>query len=198
MYKRQGEGVLDLCAAPGGKTTHLAALMGGEGEVVAVELHPRRAERLVDTARRMGAEIVEVVTGDARTDAPDGPFDRVLLDPPCSDLGTLRSRPDARWRKSPEQVVELAALQRVLLGAAAARVRPGGVLVYSTCTISAEENEHQVAGFLSAHPDWSADSLGEELPAYAHDEDPRFLRLLPHRHGTDGFFVARLRRELAA
>ena len=195
---RAGERVLDLCAAPGGKTTHLAALMGGEGQVVAVEARPRRAARLADTARRMGAENVEVITGDARTGAPAGPFDRVLLDPPCSDLGTLRSRPDARWRKSPEQILELAALQRELLGAAASRVRPGGVLVYSTCTISAEENEGQVAAFLAAHPDWSADHLGEELPAYAHDGDGRFLRPLPHRHGTDGFFIARLRRERAA
>jgi 16S rRNA (cytosine967-C5)-methyltransferase len=142
----------------------------------------------------MGAGSVRVVTADARTDAPPGPFDRVLLDPPCSTLGTLQSRPDARWRKSPEQVEELAGVQRELLDAGAARVRPGGVLLYSTCTISPEENERQIRRFLANHAGWRADRLGDEHPAYAHPEDPSFLRTLPHRHGTDGFFIARLRR----
>jgi 16S rRNA (cytosine967-C5)-methyltransferase len=191
-----GERVLDLCAAPGAKTTHLVALMGGRGEVVSVERHPRRAQRLRDTCRQMGAASVQVVTGDAR-DAPEGPFDRVLLDPPCSDLGTLQSRPDARWRKSPEQIEELVGVQRELLGAAARRVRPGGVLLYSTCTISPDENERQIARFLEegAGAGFGADDLGAEHPRYAHPREPRFLQLLPHRHGTDGFFMARLRRE---
>jgi 16S rRNA (cytosine967-C5)-methyltransferase len=189
-----GERVLDMCAAPGAKTTHVAALMDGAGEVVAVERNADRAERLVATCERMAARQVRVVCADARTEAPDGPFDRVLVDPPCSDLGTLQSRPDLRWRKSPDQLAELAALQCELLDSAAARLRPGGVLVYSTCTLSPDENERQVRGFLGRRPGWEVDDLGAEYPEYAHPDAPGLLRLLPHQHGTDGFLVARLRR----
>ena len=116
----------------------------------------------------------------AARDASGGPYERVLLDPPCSDLGTLQSRPDARWRKTPDQVGELAAVQAELLESAAGLVRPGGVLVYSTCTISPAENERQVDAFLERHAEFGLDG------------EPR--RLLPHRDGTDGFFIARLAR----
>ena len=122
------ERVLDLCAAPGAKTTHIAALMEGRGDVVAVEAHAGRAEALAANCRRMGADIVRVVAQDARETV--GAFDRVLLDPPCSDLGTLQSRPDVRWRKDPALIERVATEQAELLGAAAAQVRPGGVLVY--------------------------------------------------------------------
>jgi 16S rRNA (cytosine967-C5)-methyltransferase len=172
-----GERVLDLCAAPGAKTTHIAALMEGRGEVVAVEAHPGRAEALEENCRRLGAGTVRVLARDARERV--GAFDRVLLDPPCSDLGTLQSRPDLRWRKDPELVERLAGQQSELLEAAAEQVRPGGVLVYSTCTISARENEERMKVFLSEH--------GE----FRHD---RTVQLLPHRDGTDGFFIARLER----
>jgi 16S rRNA (cytosine967-C5)-methyltransferase len=175
-----GERVLDLCAAPGAKTTHIAALMEGRGEVVAVEAHAGRAQALRDNARRLGASNVRVLTADAADPVPGAPFDRVLLDPPCSDLGTLQSRPDVRWRKDPELIERVAAEQAALLEAAAAQVRPGGVLVYSTCTISAGENEDQMATFLSKHPEFAA------------AREP--VRLLPHRDGTDGFFIARLER----
>lgn len=191
---RPGERVLDLCAAPGAKATHLAALMRGEGRVVAVELHEARARALEENARRLGADAVEVRVGDAAEPQPGGPFDRVLLDPPCSDLGTLQARPDVRWRKSPGQLAQLASLQRRMLERAASLVRPGGVLVYSTCTISAAENEEQLRAFLDGHPGFAADDLGAAHPELASRSDPRFLQLLPHRHGTDGFFVARLRR----
>jgi 16S rRNA (cytosine967-C5)-methyltransferase len=187
-----GERVLDLCAAPGGKTTHLVALMGNVGEVVAIEKHPGRADALRKTAVRMGATIVDVRTRDA-TQRVEGTFDRVLVDPPCSDLGTLSSRPDARWRKAgrPEA---LAALQREILEAGAAALRPGGTLVYSTCTISPVENERVVAAFLAAHEDFSATDLGAEQPLWKHPTMPQHLQTLPHRDRTDGFFVARLRR----
>lgn len=193
---RPGERVLDLCAAPGAKATHLAALMRGEGKVVAVEVHPGRARALEENARRLGAADVEVRCADAAEPQPDGPFDRVLLDPPCSDLGTLQARPDVRWRKDPGRLAELAALQRELLEAAARMVGPGGVLVYSTCTISPQENEHQVRAFLERHPEFAADDLGAERPRLASRLDGRFLQLLPHRDGTDGFFLARLRRQV--
>src|SRR2546426_806387 len=136
------------CATPGDKTPHLAALMRGEGEIVAVEADPGRAKATTENAARLGAASVRVVVGNAADPAFGKGYDRVLVDPPCSDLGTLQSRPDARWRKTPEQVSELRALQRRILAAAAAAVRVGGRLVYSTCTISASENERLVQEFL--------------------------------------------------
>ena len=190
-----GESVLDLCAAPGAKTTHAAALMGGRGRVAAVERHSGRARALAANCRRMRAAFVEVVHGDAVDAAPGALFDRVLLDAPCSDLGTLQSRPDIRWRKTPLQVERLAREQDRLLAGAARRVSRGGTLVYSTCTISPLENEAVVERFLDDRPDFTVDPLGALLPKLRHAADERFLRVLPHRHGTDGFFVARLRRE---
>jgi 16S rRNA (cytosine967-C5)-methyltransferase len=182
-----------MAAAPGAKTTHLAALMRGDGQITAMERNAQRADALRANVARMRAPNVEVVTGDAR-DAPPGPFDRVLLDPPCSDLGTLQARPDVRWRKSPEQIDELAALQRELLDAGLERLKPGGVLVYSSCTISPSENEQQIDRLLRDRPDVERDDLGVDRPAVAHPAFPGYLQLLPHRDGADGFFIARLRR----
>jgi 16S rRNA (cytosine967-C5)-methyltransferase len=187
-----GERVLDMCAAPGAKTTHMAALMRGEGRLVAVEQHERRARALVANCERMHVPWVEVVHADAR-ESPAGPFDRILLDPPCSDLGTLQSRPDVRWHKSPDQVERLAALQRELIDAALERLAPGGVLVYSTCTISAVENEKQVDRLLADRPDVERDDLTRDRPEVAHPTSDGYLQLLPHRDGADGFFIARLR-----
>ena len=171
-----GQTVLDLCAAPGAKSTHLAALMRNEGRIVSVEKHVGRAKALEENCRRLGATCVEVRQGDA-ADPPEGEFDHVLLDPPCSDLGTLQARPDVRWRKRESDVAALAAEQARLLDAAASRVRAGGSLVYSTCTISPQENERQIEDFLERHGDFTQASAD---------------RTLPHRDGTDGFFIARL------
>jgi 16S rRNA (cytosine967-C5)-methyltransferase len=206
-----GERVLDLCAAPGGKTTHLAALMEGEGEVVAVERNPRRAAELRRTVERLGArECVRVMVADAA--APAGtagpvadrvpatetpaPFDRVLVDPPCSGLGTLQARADLRWRVTPEDLPRLARTQAAILAAGAAAVRPGGVLVYSTCTISASENERQIAAFLESKPDFALDDLGAELCDRSGIGRRRGggVLTLPNRDRTAGFFIARLRR----
>jgi 16S rRNA (cytosine967-C5)-methyltransferase len=189
-----GERVLDLCAAPGGKTTHLAALMEGRGELVAVELHPGRADALRRTAARMGAQWLTVRQGDATAPHEPAAYDRVLVDPPCSDLGTLASRPDARWRKQPGDITRLAGGQQAILEAAAAAVRPGGVLVYSTCTISPAENERLIGAFLEQHADFTVDDLPSDLPVWDHPSVPGFMQTLPHRDGTDGFFVARLVR----
>lgn len=174
---RPGERVLDLCAAPGAKTTHLAALMEGEGHVTAVEIDPRRARDIARNAERLGAGNVEVVVGDATEPAFGNGYDRVLADPPCSDLGTLRSRPDARWRKTPAQVADLAELQSRILDAAVEALRPGGRLVYSTCTVSPRENEEQVAALGDRQPD----GLTADRPV---------VQTLPHRDRTDGFFIA--------
>lgn len=182
---QEGERVLDLCAAPGGKTTQLAEVAA---DVVAVEKHEGRAQELAQNCRRLGAKNVRIVHADA-LELPDdlGEFDRVLLDAPCSGLGVLANRPDLRWRAQP-----LPELQRDLLRAAAERLKPGGTVTYSVCTINADENEAVVdAAGLEPEP------LGEEWPRFAHPRRPEFLLTLPHRHGTSGFFVAGLRRSAA-
>jgi 16S rRNA (cytosine967-C5)-methyltransferase len=174
---RAGERTLDLCAAPGGKATQL------DGEVVAVELHSGRARELEENCRRLGADNVTVVNADAtQLPAELTGFDRVLVDAPCSGLGVLAGRPDLRWRARP-----LPELQRQLLAVAAERVKPGGTIVYSVCTIHAEENEDVVdASGLRIDP------LGDEWPQFRHPRRPEFLLTLPHVHGTSGFFIARL------
>jgi 16S rRNA (cytosine967-C5)-methyltransferase len=191
---RAGESILDLCAAPGGKTTHLAALTGDEGRIVAVEKHPGRAAALARTAARMGATSVEVRVADAAEPQEPEAYDRVLVDPPCSDLGTLAARPDARWRKQPATPRTLAAHQRRILDAAAHALRPGGVLVYSTCTISPAENEDVIAAFLHRRPDFHLAEPPSDVPVWDHPSVPRLTQTLPHRDGTDGFFIARLAR----
>jgi 16S rRNA (cytosine967-C5)-methyltransferase len=175
---REGERTLDLCAAPGGKATMLA------GEVTAVEKHPGRARELEENAARLGATNVSVVCADALELPPElRDYDRALVDAPCSGLGVLASRPDLRWRAKP-----LPELQLALLRAAADRVRPGGTIVYSVCTLNADENEAVVgASGLTPEP------LGEEWPEFAHPKRPEFLLTRPDVHGTSGFFIARLR-----
>ena len=191
---KPGERVLDMCAAPGAKTSHIAALMQGKGELVALERHAGRAAELQENCRRLGADWVRTTQADAADPPPAAPFDRVLLDVPCSGLGTLRSRPDARWRRSPDQIDALAAVQDRLLASAARQLRPGGVLVYSTCTISPRENEERVEALVNAMPELEIEDLAAAHPHLAHPRAPRHLLVLPHRHGTDGFFIARLRR----
>jgi len=203
LAPQPGEDVLDLCAAPGGKTTHLAALMGGEGRIVAVEAGARRARVLERNARRLGAGNVTVAVADAREPRAGESYDRVLVDPPCSGLGTLQARADLRWRARPDAVGELVADQFRILDSAAQVLRPGGVLVYSTCTISPLENERQIAAFLDCHPHFEIDDLAAEMPSFAMtplagderaDVARRSLMTLPHRHDTAGFYIARLRR----
>jgi len=176
---RDGERILDCCAAPGGKATML------RGEITAVEINEARARELEENVRRLGAPNVRVVHADA-TDLPpelDG-FDRALVDAPCSGLGVLASRPDLRWRGKP-----LPELQLGLLQAAAERVRPGGTLLYSVCTLNADENEAVVA---ASGLEVDA-TLSEEWPRFRHPTRPEFLLTLPNVHRTSGFFIARLK-----
>jgi len=193
---RPDERVLDLCAGPGIKTTGIAARMDDRGEVVAVELDPGRAAQVADRCGLTGASSVRVEIADATVAELGSGYDRVLVDPPCSDLGTLASRPDARWRKSPEAVTRLAELQRTILARGAAALRPGGTLVYATCTLSRRENE-DVATAAATERGLEVDDLGGRHPQLACAGDTRFLELRPDRHGTSGFFVARLRRAAA-
>ena len=178
-----GERVLDLCAAPGGKATMLA------GDVVAVELNDARARELEENVRRLGASHVRVVRADGRDLPADlAGFDRALVDAPCSGLGVLAARPDLRWRSQP-----LPELQLELLLAAAARVRPGGSVTYSVCTVNRDEAEAVADAAVSAGGLRVDEALGEAWPAFRHPTRPEFLQTLPHVHGTSGFFVARLR-----
>ncbi len=186
---RPGERIIDLTAAPGAKTTHLAALAHGGARITAVELHPSRARALRATCARMGAR-VDVVEGDALTVELEGGADAVLVDPPCTGTGVLSSRPDARWRRREEALAPLVELQSALLGRALELVRPGGRVVYSTCSLLAEENEGVVRAQKA-----TLDDLAARVPAAAHPRLPGALLTLPHVHGTDGFFIARMRRE---
>jgi len=165
-----GEHILDLCAGPGIKTGQIAERMGDRGEVISVESDPARAEEVAEQARRLGLRSVTVLEADATNPGMAPGFDRVLVDPPCSDLGALASRPDARWRKSPATIDRLVEVQATLLQRAREALRPGGTLVYSTCTISRRENEEIVGE-------------GERL------------QLRPDRDRTTGFFVFRQRRD---
>lgn len=175
-----GQRVLDLCAAPGGKTTHMAALVGDRSpDFRAVEVHPGRARALRATCERMGAGCVSVATADARTPLHGARFDRVLVDPPCSGLGTLSSRPDLRWQARRGAIGDLARTQGQLLAAGADATASGGVLVYSLCTISRAEATGVLEAFLARRDEFALEHSRQ---------------LLPHRDGTDGFFIARLRR----
>jgi 16S rRNA (cytosine967-C5)-methyltransferase len=182
---RAGEAVLDLCAGAGGKTLLLAAAVGPAGRVHAADPDAARLARLRVRARRAGAEDLVTVHGDAPP--PGLVVDRALVDAPCSELGTLRRGPDLRWRLDPGTFAALPALQAALLARAARHVRPGGRLVYATCTFRRAEDEEVALGFERAHTGWT------RVPAV---EDPSmltpdgFLRTWPHRHGTDGFFAA--------
>jgi 16S rRNA (cytosine967-C5)-methyltransferase len=176
---RDGERILDLCAAPGGKATML------RGEVVAVELHEGRARELEENVRRLGATNVRVLHADALDLPPElTGFDRALVDAPCSGLGVLNSRPDLRWRAHP-----LPELEAALLATGLERVKPGGTVTYSVCTIHRPENE-EIADAAGAQ----LDDLGSEFPEFRHPRRPEFLLTLPHVHGTAGLFVARLRK----
>jgi 16S rRNA (cytosine967-C5)-methyltransferase len=187
-----GARVLDLCAAPGAKATQLAALSGGGERIIAVERNPGRARSLGETLERMHVTGARVEVGDAADPRAEGSvFDAVLIDPPCSGLGTLQSRPDLRWRTNPERIEALSDLQARILRAGAQATAPGGVLVYSVCTIARAEGEGVVGDFLSAHTDFSAEELGALWPPAAAGP---YLRTLPQRDHTDGFFIARLRR----
>jgi 16S rRNA (cytosine967-C5)-methyltransferase len=173
---RPGERVLDLCAGPGVKTTQIATRMGGEGDVVAVERDAGRAGQIGDLCRRAGARNVAVEVADAGSMDLGRGYDRVLVDPPCSDLGTLASRPDARWRKDPATIERLASKQSKILANALGALRPGGTLVYSTCTISNRENREVLAASAVPESAWSV------------------LETRPDLDGTDGFFIARYTR----
>lgn len=193
-----GERILDACAAPGTKTSQIAELMDDNGTTMAFDRDHLRLELVRENARRLGLQSVETRVVDARyaVDVLGHAWaDRVLVDAPCSGLGTLARRPDLRWRKRPEDIPSLAQLQGEILDGVAPVVRPGGILVYSTCTTEPEENQDVVAAFLERRPDYRLVRLSG-LPEALQQEvaDEGWLQLWPHRHHTDGFFIAKMER----
>jgi 16S rRNA (cytosine967-C5)-methyltransferase len=191
---RPGETVADVCAAPGTKTGHIAALMGDRGRVIAFDRDGPRLSLVRESAARLGLASVETHAGTVETLAPRfaEACDRVLVDAPCSNLGVLRRNPDVKWRRTPEDIAAARRHQQDILGAAAGMVRPGGVLVYATCSLEPEENDEVVRGLRDARPEFLVDSPPVAFPI-ALDADG-MLRCRPDRHGTDGFTACRLRR----
>ncbi len=190
-----GELVIDACAAPGGKTTHLAELMHDQGTVWACDRSPSRLKKVHQNAERLHLKTIHICAGDSRELTEFvGKGDRVLVDAPCSGLGTLHRHADARWRQTPESVNELAALQLQILQQASTWVKPDGRLVYATCTLHPQENEAVVQAFLNQHPHWHLESPLVESAAHAFTTTQGWLKVLPHQHQMDGFFIACLRQ----
>lgn len=195
-----GDEILDLTAAPGSKTTHIAELIGDKGRIVACDMHEHRLALIKDNAERLGLSSVEFIRCDSRRlpkDIKATKFDKVLLDAPCSGTGVLRKKADLRWRRIKNDINHIVTLQTGLLESAANQVKPGGILVYSTCSIEPEENEVLISDFLSRHPEFSYDYSQPFLPSgfkKAFQEQGRpYVITYPHIHGTDGFFIARLK-----
>lgn len=190
-----GQRVLDLCAAPGGKTLQLALAVGSDGQVTACDLQENRLGLVQDNARRMGLKHISTAARDAREPLPEwiGAFDLVLLDAPCSGLGVLSKRADMRWRRSEAEIEEMVILQAEMLDAAAQCVKPGGLLVYSTCTTEPAENADQVKAFLERNPAFERKAPASDFPADRLTPAGDYLGL-PHETGMDGAYAARLRR----
>jgi 16S rRNA (cytosine967-C5)-methyltransferase len=192
-----GDRVLDACAGGGGKSALIAARIGSRGEVIALDNSARALRRLEAARARLGLARVTPRLGDARSVGQESPghYSRILLDAPCTGLGTIRRRPEIKWRRRPEDLQRAAVLQRELLAGVADAVAPGGLLVYSTCSLEPEETGAVMADFLAAHPSFQVEDPGADFRGLDHLVDgDGYLRSWPHRDGTDGFFVARLRR----
>jgi 16S rRNA (cytosine967-C5)-methyltransferase len=198
LAPQPGERVLDACAAPGGKTTHLAELMKDRGEIIAADISEKSLEKMADNIARPGLKSIRTVQADVCEELPESitqPYDRILVDAPCSGLGTLRSHPEIKWNRSQTDINRLTRLQRRILTQTASHLKPGGVLVYSTCTLGREENEKVVEVFLSDHPEFVLDPVAGYLPDPANEMvRGSYFLALPHLHNTDGFFAARMTR----
>jgi 16S rRNA (cytosine967-C5)-methyltransferase len=191
-----GEVIIDACAAPGGKTTHIAELMADKGKIWACDRTPSRLRKLQENSQRLNLQSIQIYTGDSRHfNQFQNTANRVLLDAPCSGLGTMHRHADARWRQIPESVQELSVLQKELLTHTSTFVKPGGVLVYATCTLHPAENEEVISAFLAESPDWQIESpSGLELSDSGYSTPQGWFKVWPHRQDMDGFFMVRLRK----
>jgi len=202
-----GEKILDACAAPGGKSTHLAQLMEDRGEIIALDISPAKVKLIEENCQRMGITIVKPLRADVFQPLPFPPesaFDRVLLDAPCTGLGILHRNPEAKWRRKPKDILRLQCLQADLLDHISSRLKPGGVLLYSTCTMTREENDGVVEFFLDNHKDFELEDFRSVTPVSWHplvDEKgffrtyPRMILLFDH-YRMDGFFAARMKKKV--
>jgi 16S rRNA (cytosine967-C5)-methyltransferase len=189
------EMIVDACAAPGGKTTHIAELMGNTGQVLALDKTASRLKKLQQSIGRLQLTNIKILTGDSCGFSEiTNTADRVLLDAPCSGLGTLHRRADARWQKTPAQVQDLAKLQAKLLANTATWVKPGGVLVYATCTVCSIENEEVIMPFLQTHSEWQIEQPPADALMASLVSDAGWIKVWPHRQQMDGFFMVKLRR----
>ena len=194
LAPQSGETIIDACAAPGGKTTHLAELMGDQGTIFACDLYAKRLKKLSDNCRRLGLKSIQIKAGDSRDCSQfTNLADRVLIDPPCSGLGILHKRPDIRWRQTLTKTKELSCLQKELLDQASTWVKPGGMLVYSTCTLNSLENQEVIQSFLHSHSHWQIQPppLQDIFTPFATKEG--WLEILPHQQEMDGFFMVKLK-----
>lgn len=196
---KEGERILDLCSAPGGKTTHIAQLMKNKGEITAFDIHEHKLLLVKDNAKRLGIDIIKTYLKDATIIIEEFKdyADRVLLDAPCSGLGLMRKKPEIRWNVTMQDINELKKIQYNIINNASKYVKVGGVIVYSTCTISSEENEDILKKFLQENPNFELNDICALIP-----EDFRtqtcskgFVKLFPNTNGTDGFFISRLIRK---
>jgi 16S rRNA (cytosine967-C5)-methyltransferase len=187
--------IIDACAAPGGKTTHIAELIGNTGQIFALDQTASRLKKLQQNLDRLQLDTVKILTGDSCGFSElTNTADRLLLDAPCSGLGTLHRRADARWQKTPTQIHELAGLQAKLLANTATWVKPGGVLVYATCTVCSIENEDVILPFLKTHPDWQIELPDPHSSLASFVDEAGWIKVWPHRQQMDGFFMVKLRR----
>ena len=200
LNPRPGERIIDLCAAPGGKSTHLAELMEDKGEIISIDDHPHKVKLIASNAERLGLDCIKPQLGDARefTLYEGNLVDAVLLDAPCSGTGVLRRKPDARYRRREADIAALSRTQQALLDHAATLVRPGGRLVYSTCSLETEENEGQIKSFLANHPHFIPVEyqpfLPEKLRESLFDPEAKWATVFPTAGGGDGFFLCRMER----
>ncbi len=197
LAPQPGERILDACAAPGGKATHLAQLMDNRGEVLAMDISAAKLPLIKETAERIGIGIICTRVADMlkSEERPAEVFDRILLDAPCSGLGVIRRNPEAKWRLTAADITRLSASQKRMLKNVSIMLKRGGTLLYSTCSTTAEENEQVVQDFLSHHPEFVLENLNDLFPAYGELFTPDGMyRAWPHRHDMDGFFAARLRK----
>ncbi|MCX7748113.1 MAG: 16S rRNA (cytosine(967)-C(5))-methyltransferase RsmB [Clostridia bacterium] len=195
---QKDELVMDVCSAPGGKATHIAELMDNKGTVIARDIHPHKIELIKEAARRLGLQIIRAEVFDAQSVDPDyiKKADRVLVDAPCTGLGIIRRKPDIKWARDIEDKKEITKLQLKILSSASEYVKPGGVLVYSTCTIESEENEEIVEAFLKTKGEFELCDMEDVLPIpLKKNNQPRgMVQLYPHIDGMDGFFIAKMKR----
>ena len=196
---KPGEFIMDLCSAPGGKSTHMAQIMGNKGEIYASDKYEHKINMVKQSAKRLGIDIINAKTSDAAVF--DKKFsqkaDRVLADLPCSGFGIIRRKPDIKFSRKPGDIEELKKIQYNILHTGSKYLKPGGMLIYSTCTIGSEENEDIIQKFLEANPDFELDDFKDLLPEGLKKsyKNNGMMHLYPHMEGVDGFFIARLRRK---